>query len=254
MRATAEAAYQSGRTHLDRGELETALIDLDTAKTNDPDNRSDIQQALDEAVRRLQSATPPPTATPRIAVGSTLIRPTAVPAPPTAAPSPTTPPIATGAPAADALVVWHDSQGRFAIGGPGDWQRVEQPQALFGTGIIEFDDPSGHAELGVAVDQSRPAVSPELYAASLELAMQQQMPGYAAEQVEPGSTAGNPSVRRVYTFTRRSTSGQNEQARGFQIVVVKGSVPFIISGSAPADQYARYVSIFDRMVGSFTFS
>src|SRR5207248_1916728 len=58
VRATAEGAYESGRGHLDRGELQAALVDLDTAKTNDPDNRQDIQQTLDETIRRLQALTP----------------------------------------------------------------------------------------------------------------------------------------------------------------------------------------------------
>jgi hypothetical protein len=36
VRATSEAAYASGKAHLERGELAAALIDLDKAKTNDP--------------------------------------------------------------------------------------------------------------------------------------------------------------------------------------------------------------------------
>jgi len=120
--------------------------------------------------------------------------------------------------------------------------------------MVQFRDPSGRAEANVAVDTSTRAVSPELYAASMELAMQQQVPGYASEQVQPASTAGNPSIRRIFTFTQRDASGQDHQARGFQVTLVKGSTPYIISGSAPADQYAQYSPTFDRIVESFRFS
>ena len=39
VRATSQAAYATGKAHLDRGELQAALVDLDTASTNDPDTR-----------------------------------------------------------------------------------------------------------------------------------------------------------------------------------------------------------------------
>jgi hypothetical protein len=97
-------------------------------------------------------------------------------------------------------------------------------------------------------------VSPELYAASMELAMQQQVPGYASEQVVPGAAAGNPAVRRVFTFMQKDANGQDHQARGFQVTLVKGSTPYIISGSAPAEQYTQFSSAFDQMVETFRFS
>jgi hypothetical protein len=121
-------------------------------------------------------------------------------------------------------------------------------------GIVGFQDPSGQAEIDVAVDSNVKAVSPELYAASMELTMQQQVPGYAGEQVQPGTTAGNASVRRVYTFTQRDAGGQDHQARGFQLAVVKGSTPYIISGSAPAERYAEYAPTFDRVIEGFRFT
>jgi hypothetical protein len=162
--------------------------------------------------------------------------------------------VSAGTPAGPGLVAWSDPQGRFSIAAPPDWARVDQPQALFGSGVVQFRDPSGRAEVEVAVDTSTRAVSPELYAASIELAMQQQVPGYASEQVLPGNTAGNPSIRRVFTFTQHDASGQDHQARGFQATVVKGSTPYVISGSAPADQYQQYTPTFDRIVESFRFS
>jgi hypothetical protein len=94
-------------------------------------------------------------------------------------------------------------------------------------------------ELDVAVDSTARPISPELYAASLEIALQQQVPGYAAEQMRPDNTSGNPSMRRVFTFTQRDAAGHEYQARGIQVTVSKGSTPYIISGSAPADQFQR---------------
>ena len=46
VRATSQAAYQTGKAHLDSGEFLAACVDLDKAKVADPDNRPEIQQAL----------------------------------------------------------------------------------------------------------------------------------------------------------------------------------------------------------------
>jgi hypothetical protein len=306
VRATSQAAYQTGKALLDRGDpasLVQGCTFIDTAKTNDPDNRTEIQQALDQCLAALsaQLATNAPTAAatlrplvlPTVPAGTPRPTPQAT-APPAAAAATSTPAQAaaastltpapaaaastsrpataaaastsTQAPAAAAstatlapapsgnLAVWRDPQGRFSIAAPADWSRDEQPQALFGTGVVGFHDPGGRAEMDVAVDSSNRAVSPELYAATMELAMNQQVPGYAAEQMQPGTTAGNPSIRRVFTFTMRDASGRELQARGFQIAVLKGSTPYIISGSAPAEQFQQFSSTFDRVVQSFQFS
>jgi hypothetical protein len=151
-------------------------------------------------------------------------------------------------------VTWTDPQGRFSIGAPAGWNRVDNPQSPVGTGVVEFHDPSGRAQVDVAVDSSARAVSPELYAAGLELAMQRQVSGYASEQIVPGTIAGNPAVQRIFTFTQRDDAGQDHQARGFQTAIVKGSTPYLISGTAPADQYQQFGSTFDRIVESFRFS
>jgi hypothetical protein len=298
VRATSEAAYASGKAHFDRGEFLLACVDLDAAKTNDPDNRPEIQQALEQALQRC--LTPPPEATSPQAQARPSLVPTTVPpaaaattqatlsvaigaaasttvvaqttpgagqatpgppqgvaaqSTPAAASKPTTvgSPVAA-APATGALVTWNDPQGRFSVGAPADWTRVAQPQSLFGTSVVEFRDPSGRAEVDVAVDTTTRAVSPELYAASMELAMQQQVQGYASEQVQPGTTAGNPSVRRVFTFTQSDASGQDHQARGFQLTLVRGSTPYIVAGSAPAEQFQQFSPTFDQVVESFRFS
>jgi hypothetical protein len=120
--------------------------------------------------------------------------------------------------------------------------------------VVEFRDTTNRAELDVAVDTNTRAVSPELYAASLELAMQRQVPGYASEQIVPGTIAGSPSVRRVFTFTQRDAAGQDHQARGFQLAIVKGSTPYLLSATAPADQFDQFSTTFDQMVESFRFS
>jgi hypothetical protein len=38
------------------------------------------------------------------------------------------------------------------------------------------------------------------------------------------------------------------------VTVVKGSTPYIISGSAPAEQFQQFSSTFDQMVETFRFS
>src|SRR6266849_5631163 len=85
VRATSQAAYATGQAHLDRGELQAALVDLDTATTNDPDNRQDIQQALAQTLSQLalQTPTAEPTSAPRNLIVTTV--PAAIPAIATAA-------------------------------------------------------------------------------------------------------------------------------------------------------------------------
>jgi hypothetical protein len=61
-------------------------------------------------------------------------------------------------------------------------------------------------------------------------------------------------VRRTFTFTRRDTAGRDQTVRSFQSTVLRGSTPYILSGSAPADQFQQYTPIFDQMVDSFQFS
>jgi hypothetical protein len=308
VRATAEAAYQSGKAHLDRGELEPALIDLDTASTNDADNRQDIQLALAQTISQLQTETPtvvptplprapviatpllvatplplapgvatpvPPTlvapAPPLAPAIETLVPPTlviatplppagsgvATPLPPTlvVASLPATTPEPAGSMIAPILVVWRDPQGRFSVSAPTDWATAEHAQALFGvgSGVVQFRDASGRSELDIAVDSQANAVSPELYSASVELALQQHVPGYTAEQTLPENVSGSPSIRRVFTFTQRDASGLDYQARGFQVTVVNGTTPYVISGSAPADQFQAASVTFEQMVETFRF-
>ena len=283
VRATSQTAYQTGKAHLDRGEFLAACVDLDKAKVADPDNRPEIQQALEAALQQCLTPVVEPTPAQRGNVVATLAlvvptvpaqgglvtatpalpaaKPTAVAAPPTPAPAATaalapTPGSGATAPTipAQGLVPWRDPQGRFSLSAPTDWVPLPQPLALFGTAVVQFSDPSGRAELNVAVDTTSKAVSPELYAATMEIAMQQQVPGYAGEQFVPGSTSGQPSVRRVFTFTQRDAAGRDLQARSFQVTVLKGSTPYIISGSAPAEQFQQYMPTFDQMVQTFRFS
>jgi len=299
VRATSQAAYQAGQTAVAQGDYLQACVDFDAAKTTDPDNRPEIQQALEQALTRCLTPPPQATSAPAVAAQRTLIVATlaagvgtalgntpaagetpaagaTLAAPPlnVATPPPTpvaatqaslvlaTIPAGTRGPTGQAtvlsdnpaLVNWNDPQGRFSIGAPQDWTTTAQPQTLVGTGVVQFHDPSGRAEADVAVDSSVQAVSPELYAAKLELQMQQQVAGYASEQVVPGTISGSPSIERVFTFTQKDAAGQDHQARGMQVVVVKGSMPYIVSASAPAELYQQFSPTFDRMVSSFKFS
>jgi len=257
VRATAQAAYAAGRADLDRGQLDQALVELDTAKTNDPDNRPDIQQALNETVQRLQALTPTAGTTGAAGAGSTPAPQRTIVVATVPAVAPAISPVAVAsASAVVGLVTWRDPQGRFTIDAPATWPPVDPPQSLVGTPVVEFRDPSARAEVDVAIDTSAHAVSPELYAASLELAMQQQVPGYASEQAVPDSLGGSPSLRRVFTFTQHDAAGHEAQARGLQVVVLKGATPYIISATAPAEQFTApgFGATFDQMLGSFHFS
>src|SRR5712692_6441508 len=72
VRATSQAAYQSGKAHLDRGEYLPACVDLDKAKVADPDNRPDIQQALEDALQHCLTPVVEPTPSQRGAVVATM--------------------------------------------------------------------------------------------------------------------------------------------------------------------------------------
>lgn len=265
VRATSQAAFREGSDRVARGDIVVGCTLIDTAVTNDPDTRPELQAALEQckvALSALLAAQVTPTAIPA-AAQRTIVVPT-VPAAATAAPKPNAAasPAAAASPVAAAstttqagqLQTWNDPQARFSIGAPADWKAADQPQALFGTPAVEFRDASGRASLGVAVDSNGRAVSPELYAAGMEIAMGQQVPGYALENVVPGSTAGQPSVRRTFTFTQKDASGREMNARAFQVTVLKGQTPYIITASAPADQFPQFSDAFDQMVESFRFT
>ncbi len=242
VRQRAEAAYVAGRQALERGDLEAALVSLDQAKVNDPDNRADIQAALDETLGRLRAL--PPTPAP-------------VPATPGPAPTPARPDPASVAPTAGAagppgLAVWTDPGQRFSVAAPPDWAVLAAPRAPFGTGAVGFRDPEGRSELVVAVDENAQAVSPELYAARMELAAGG-TPGYALESVVPGTTAGVPSVRRTFVANQRDATGQSVAVRGFQVVLLRTGAAWVLAATAPVAQYARLAPVFEGVVSSFTF-
>src|SRR5258708_20659959 len=109
VRATSQAAYQSGKAHLDSSEFLAACVDLDKAKVADPDNRPEIQQALEAALQHCLTPVVEATPAQRGNVVATLAlvvptvpaqgaaptppppvaRPTAPAPPPTSAPRPT---------------------------------------------------------------------------------------------------------------------------------------------------------------------
>lgn len=244
VRAIAEASYREGVQLLEQGQLEEALVALNRAFVNDPDQRADIRAALDEAIERIRALPPPPTRT----------------AVPTRAPVavPQLPPVVDASPAPSENVVppgfetWNDDQGRFRLARPTNWLTTAEPPVEFGSGIIAFIDPTAQAEFVVAVDTETQTVSPELYAARMELAMQN-VSGYALESVFPGVTAGNPSMRRNFVLQQRDASGRALNARGFQITVLRGNTPYILGASAPATAFAQFAPVFEQIVSTFQF-
>lgn len=259
VRATSQAAYASGRAALDRGDYLQACVYLDTAKTTDPDNNPQVGQALEQALERCLTPSAEPTSASAAAQPlPTIVVPTLIAITPQPFASPAVSPLAGGSPVAGsspvALMTWSDPQGRFSIGVPSGWATEPVPHSFVGSSVVTFLDPTSRAELDIAVDTTNHAVSPELYAATMEIAMQQQVPGYAGEQAQPETMAGNPSVRRVFTFSQRDASGQDHQARAVQVTLVRGSTPYLITGVAPADQFQQYSATFDRILESFRFS
>jgi hypothetical protein len=251
VRATAEAAYRAGRQQLNRGELEAALVSLDQARLNDPDNRQDIREALDDTIRRIQALPPAPTRTP---VPASMAKPAATPtpvAPPTSQPASAATSPRSAPP--DGYTVWTDSQGRFVLAAPSEWQVRLTPNAEFGTGVVGFRDPSGQAEIVVAVDGDTQVVSPELYAAKMDIAMQG-IRGYAPDGIEFGITANSPSLHRKFSVTHRDSTGREVTSRGFQVAVLKGKTPYILAASAPAAQYTEFERTFEQIVSTFSFS
>src|SRR5579864_6600105 len=73
VRATSQAAYQAGQSAMASGDYLQACVDFDTAKTNDPDNRPEIQQALEQALSRCLTPPPQPTSPPAVAQQRTLV-------------------------------------------------------------------------------------------------------------------------------------------------------------------------------------
>ena len=63
----------AGQTAVARSDYLQACLDFDTAKTNDPDNRPEIQQALDQALARCLTPAPQPTSPPAAAPQRTLV-------------------------------------------------------------------------------------------------------------------------------------------------------------------------------------
>jgi hypothetical protein len=74
VRATSQAAYQTGKGYMDRGETIRGCYLMDVAHTNDPDERPEIAAALQQCMHAVMEippqiqatfaprASPPPTA------------------------------------------------------------------------------------------------------------------------------------------------------------------------------------------------
>src|SRR4051794_25832954 len=65
VRATSQAAFQTGKSYLDQGDIIRGCPAIDLAKTNDPDNNPDIQHALEQCLAAIvAAATDTPTTVP----------------------------------------------------------------------------------------------------------------------------------------------------------------------------------------------
>ncbi len=228
VRERAQSDYQQGQQALARGDLEQALASFDQAAVNDPDRRQDIRAALDQTLQRIRAATP-----------VVAVTPTRAPA--TAAADPT-PPVG--------MAAYDDPSGRFRLAVPRDWRTVASPRAAFGTGVVAFASPDGTAELLVSADQSAEAISPELYAAKMELAMEK-APGYALQALVPETSAGGPAIRRTFTVRQQGTAGVEQVEAAFQLVLLRGSTPWVLEASAPADRFSTVAPTLDAMAASF---
>jgi hypothetical protein len=225
-------------------------VSLDQARVNDPDNRQDIRAALDETIQRLQALPPAPTRTPVPAsmpaaadAPVRVVPPAPIPTSDASSPRSTPPP---------GFTTWEDSEGRFVLAAPSDWQTRRTPNAEFGSGVVGFRDPTGQAEVVVAVDSDTQVVSPELYAAKMDIAMQG-IRGYAPEGIEFGIIANSPSLRRNFSVAQRDSTGREITSRSFQVVVLKGKLPYILAASAPLVQYKQFERTFEQIVSTFSF-
>lgn len=259
VRATAEAAYQTGSQMLMQDDLERALVALNQAKVNDPDSRADIQAALDETVRRIQALPPPPTRTPI---------PTLTPLPDAPSPRPAISPVPSPGGGSRQVpsdyAIWRDAQGRFSVAAPREWNARSSPQVEFGKGVAGFGEPNGKAEVTVAVDAENQVPSAELYAARMDIAMERtfctrmegdvcRSTGYSLDALIPSFTADQPSLRRNYTTTRRDAFGREVVTKGFQLTVLKGRTPYVVTGTSAAADYPRFEATFDQILNSFSF-
>jgi hypothetical protein len=246
VRATSQAAYVLGVDALQQGSPEAALVFLDQANTFDPDQRAEIQEALQQAAATVRALPQSPTRTP-------------VPSPTpdarllTQIASPVTTPGVTATPVvAEGSTAWRDPSGSFKVTAPPGWRIKQSPDVEFGTGLVSFTDPTGKAEFALAADPSANAASPELYAAKMDIAMQQ-VPGYALDNIEPGNIGSAPTLRRNFTLQKRTDNGQTVNTRAFQVAVLRGTTAYILYGEAPATDFPTFESQLNQIVRSFTF-
>ena len=248
VRATSQAYFQSGSAALAAGDAALALVLLDRADTFDPDNRAEIKQAVAQAAATVRAFTPVPT---RTLIPTPTREPNATPqavfGSATAGPSPTP----TELPG---TTVWTDPVGRFRASYPPGWTVQNDPPVIFGRGVVSFKDPSGLAEFAVGLDENAQAVSPELYAAKMDLFMQEQLKeAYASESILPGNVGSSPSLRRNFTVIQRTPNGAPINTRAFQVAVVRGSSAYVLYGSAPAASWPMFGAQLEQIAGSFRF-
>lgn len=246
LRAESQAALERGQQHLQKRELELALIELDRARVTDPDNRADIQALLNATLEELRQAEPT-----KASLAPTPQEPRPTPTPYTVV----LPRVAAASPSAPAVTPsarprfqsYRDAENRFSVDFPPGWETVERPPAEAGVGVVGFRSPDGAASLVVSLDVLRQAVSPELYAAHLETQMET-LPGYQLETASPWVVNGAPALKRQF-FVQRAGEGGGQ--RTIQVVVGRRAWMFILTGTAPASSFDQAGILFDQIIRSF---
>lgn len=232
VRAKSLQAFERGKVLFSQDKLDQALVELDTASLNDPDHRADVQEMLQrtiDAIRARDAKTVAPVAS--------RATPDSLGLPPTIGPIP------------GYEIYASDGQG-IALLVPTGWNRTDMPVTEVGQGIVEFRDSAGKAIFTVARDAPGPDVTPEKYAAAVELKMQE-LHGYAIQQVQFVSVGYLPGVKRVFSLPGTSPAGREGLVREVQFVVGSGRQIFILTGEAGDGDFDIYRESFEKMVTSF---
>jgi hypothetical protein len=232
VRARAQEAFDRGKAFHEQGDLDRALIELDTASVNDPDKRADIQELLNRTVEAIRVRDTGPAATAA-----------AMPSPSPSTPLPTI--VARGG-----FGTYSDVTKGVVLLVPDGWKRTEDPEPAFGTeGLVEFADQSGEARFVLSSD-SAAGTSPELYAATLETRMKE-VPGYVGEQAQLVTVGTLPGARRLFSIPGKSPAGRQETVRVLQTIVGSGARVFILTAESSADKFDSFRETFETMSGTF---
>ena len=153
------------------------------------------------------------------------------------------------------LVVWQDPQGRFSVSAPADGagqpaSRCSAWAPAWWCSATRPDEPSSTCRSTARLGRSRPSCTRRRSRSRSSSRCRATPPkeccpkARLATRPRDGSSPSPSATRQA----------RDHQARGFQVTVVKGSIPYIISGSAPTELFQQNSSTFDQMVETFQFS